>query len=611
MVKLGKDLLLLLIVIFSLAFTAWADDSGLVEEEVVVTATRTEQTQLESPGMTEVITEEEIQASGATTLSELLTEEGFVVSSYSGASGAATFRLDGCDATQTLILVDGVPVNTGTMGTADLSYFPTAGISRIEVAHGPLSSLYGSNALGGVVNIITDLTGGPSSDISIAYGNTERNEAGSGEAMVTMVQRKYGLACGSGRADGFRENSKTNNYFFMYQYDFIQKKDEALSLYLKSMAKENRLPGPEYSPTPKDDQRDKKHSLSLIGKKFVINGLWEYKIYSDYWDEESYTYGVDYDYRFSNYGIDVAGQYVWDRHEALFGIDSVYSETDSTDYGGHYLTDTGIFLQDSWSVNGQWKLISGLRWDTASEYNSPVCPRISLVYLANDDFSIKFGYGKSFKAPTISDLYSPYGGNRDLQPETGGRYDITGQWRNNIHSINLNIYRSHLKDGISWVPVDATGWNYMAKNYAKVNTSGLNIKWRAKWNGQINSSLKYSLAHKENWDSATSSYKEDNFFGKNKLALGLGLQFASFLSNLSWEYVWNRSDQTYNDPSSFQLVTVKMDDYHVLNWNLAYSYNDTITYNFNIFNLTDEEYAIYHGYPVSERAYMLSVDYSF
>lgn len=602
----GLLALLLSLNIFS---ASAAEPEVYEEEEVVVTATRTGQTQLESPGMTEVLTEAEIQASGATTVAELLTEKGFVVSSYSGSSGTAFIRFDGGEADQTLIMVNGIPVNSGTVGMVDLSYLPTAGVSRIEVAHGPLSSLYGSSALGGVVNIITDLTGEPNNSVNLTYGNTERGNVDSGQATLMIQQEKYGLAFGGSMDEGFRENSKTDKYFFMYQYDFIQDEDEALSLYLQSSVKKSEIPGPVYFPTLEDDQSDEIHGLSLSGKKYILAGLWEYKVYGDYWKEtcRSSTNKDEYDY--TNYGIDTAGLYVMGNHELLVGTSFVNSSTDSTLYGKHNLNNTGFYIQENLYLNDRWKQIIGLRWDTGSEYRSPVCPRVHLVYLVNDNSSIKFGYGKSFNAPTISDLYSLYGGNPDLKPEKGDRYDITGEWRNNIHSVSLNIYRSNLRDGIGWLCVGPTANDWAARNFDKINATGVNLNWKIRWNEYLNSTFKYGWVDKERWDSDTNSYKDDDFFGKNKLALGLNYKYAAFSSNLSWEYVWDRSSQ--EDYSTFPTKLVEMKDYDVLNWNLSYTFNNAITYKLAINNLTDEKYAIYHGYPVSEREYKLSAAYNF
>lgn len=607
----------LLVLLLSLnIFSASAAEPGVYEEEeVVVTATRTSQTQLESPGMTEVITEEEIQASGATTVAEILTQKGFVVSSYSGSSGTAFIRFDGGEADQTLIMLNGIPVNSGTLGVVDLSCLPTAGISRIEVAHGPLSSLYGSSALGGVVNIITDLTGEPYNNVELAYGNTDQGSVDSGQATITIQQEKYGLAFGASMNDGFRENSETEKYFFMYHYDFIQDKDEALSLYLQSSVKKSELPGAVYSPPLEDDQKDEIHGISLNGKKHMIGGLWEYKIYSDYWKETFHSSYGDDEYDYTNYGVDAAGLYTLGNHELLLGAGFVDSSTDSTAYGKHNLNNAGFYAQDSFYLNEHWKLISGLRWDTGSKYSSPVCPKISLIYFATENISVKLGYGKAFRAPTISDLYTPsvsydggltyYSGNPNLKPEKGERYDITSEWIQNRHSLSLNLYHSDLTDGIEW---EKTISGSSPENFDKMKVTGLNLTWKNKWSDFFNSTVKYSRVEKEAWDSDVG-YSEDNFFGKNKLVLGLNFKYAAFSSNLSWEYVWDRSDQ--EDYSTYPSELVEMKDYDILNWNLSYIYNKAVTYKLSINNLMDEDYAIYHGYPVSEREYKLSATYNF
>lgn len=608
----GLIALLLSLNIFSVIA---AEPEVYEEEEVVVTATRTSQTQLESPGMTEVITEEEIQASGATTVAEILTKKGFVVSSFSGSSGTSFIRFDGGEPDQTLIMVNGIPVNSGTVSIVDLSYLPIAGISKIEVAHGPLSSLYGSSALGGVVNIITDLTGEPYNNVELTYGNTDQGSVDSGQATITIQQEKYGLAFGASMDDGFRENSKTDKYFFMYQYDFIQDKDEALSLYLQSTVKKNELPGAVYSPATKDDQSDEIHGISLNGKSRLNGGLWEYKIYGNYWKEAFHSSYSDDEYDYTNYGIDAAGLYTLGNHELLLGVGFIDSSTDSTAYGKHNLNNAGFYAQDSFYLNERWKLISGLRWDTGSEYSSPVCPKISLIYLTTENISVKLGYGKAFRAPTISDLYTPsvsydggltyYSGNPNLKPEKGERYDITGEWIQNQHSLSLNLYRSDLTDGIEWKD---TVSGSSPENFDRMKVAGLNLIWKTRWNEFFNSSVKYSLVDKETWDSSIG-YSEENFFGKNKLAVGLNFKCAAFRSNLSWEYVWDRSPQL--DYSLYPYQSVEMKDYDVLNWNLAYIYKEAITYKIAINNLMDDDYAIYHGYPVSEREYKLSATYGF
>lgn len=603
-----KRVTLIIILVLSLTahqqmvFAAEITAIATYEEEVVVTATRLEQTTEEAPGMIEVITKAEIEASGAATVSELLTQKGFTVSTYGGPSGAASIRLDGGEAEHTLILVNGIPANRGTMGSVDLSYFPTAGIAKIEVVHGPLSALYGSNALGGVVNIITDLTGDPRNEVMMNYGRSGHNNGNSGEVAFTMQQMNYGLAFGGRLHEGYRENAQTGNYFLMYQYDLFQNADESLSLTIQSMAKDNESAGSLSYPTPEDKQQDTLHALSLTGKTYLLKGLWEHKTYLNYWEEtfESADYGTD-EYDNLNYGLDLAGLYAFEQHQLLLGLNLMASDSDSTVYGSHALSNAGFYLQDSICLTAKWQFTSGLRWETGSITSSPLTPKFSLVYLVRDDVSLKLGYGRSFRAPTIADLYYPYGGNPDLEPERGERYDLTGEWRKAMHSLSLNLYRSYLKDGIDWIWVGPTDWDYQAQNFEKINITGVNLDWKINWNAHLNSNLKYSWVDKERWDSTTASYVEDSFFGKHRLSLGLNANYGAVHSHLNWEYVWDRSDQS----------AVTMADYDLIHWRLSYLYNDTISYTLAIYNLTDEVYAIHAGYPEAGREYRISVNYRF
>lgn len=117
-----------------LSVTEAATEPSVYEEEaVVVTATRTQQAEQKAPGKTEVITKEDIALSGAATVADVLMNSGITLSSNGGAAGKTMVQLDGGNEKQTLLLINGVPVNAGTNGWIDLSYFPTAGIGASKL----------------------------------------------------------------------------------------------------------------------------------------------------------------------------------------------------------------------------------------------------------------------------------------------------------------------------------------------------------------------------------------------------------------------------------------------------------------------------------------------
>ena len=351
-----------------------AEEMPVYEEEVVVTATRVSENASETPGQTEVITKVKIEDSGQKTVGQLLASEGMAVTSYGGESSIATIRIDGSTAEQTLVLVNGLPANQGCLGQVDLSFFPTAGIERIEISHGPLSALYGANALGGVVNIITDLTGEPKNNISFSDGGYEIREDNQFLG-ITIQQNHWGISVGANTSDGYRDNSENEGRYFTGQYDLIQTDEDYLRLYWQFLKRKGQDPGSLSAPLVATTLIEESKAINLNGKQNIWGGIWEYKIFSQDMD---YIYDCNdyfsYDFHLaSNYGLDLAGLYYLGQHELLTGgVFLLNKNFESTISGEHAQKKGGIFLQDSWSLSDNFKLVSGARWTPGPIFHRPL-----------------------------------------------------------------------------------------------------------------------------------------------------------------------------------------------------------------------------------------------
>jgi len=583
-----------------------AESEVYQEEEVVVTATRTGQSRLESPGMTEVITQEEITASGSTDIAEILAKKGFVVSTNGGKANVASIHLDGFSAGQTLVLVNGIPANTGSAGMVDLTYIPAAGIQKIEVVHGPLSALYGSNALGGVVNIITDLTGEPRNDVLFAAGHNATREI-----QLAIRQPRYGLAIGGFVTDGFRERTEADTRHLLAQYDLYQNETGYAVISLAHLAKDAQVPGSLTFPQIADADTES-NELNLRGR-FQSNGwLFDYKVFGQTLDYRYVSGSLPAVYETRTVGLDLAGQYTRDAHQFLVGVTLRHDDFESNFIGDHVIDNGGFFLQDTWRINGQWQLVSGLRWDTGSVSSSPVTPRFGVIYRVSEDLTLKLGYGKAFRAPTVNDLYYPNDedcvGNPNLRPELSERYEVSGEWKYGSQSWRAHLFKANMKDGISWQP---EGIMYKPKNIDKMKVDGVILSWNNQFNSLFSAGIRYSWIDKTGWNPATASYSDNlNYFGSGRWTFNTGFHYEKWSGGLDWHWISNRcSQQTYD--ANFTPIDVKMPDYHLVNLNVAYQMKPSVSLRLAVSNLLDKSYQIHYGYPMPGREIMLSMNTTF
>ncbi len=572
-------------------------DFETTDEEVVVTATRTARPVSQSPGITEITTKEEIENRGAGTVAEAIAADGITVAVYGGTGGVASVQLDGSSAEQTLVLVNGIAANTGCAGSADLSYFPTVGIRKIETVHGPLSALYGSSALGGVVNIITDLTGTSQNRITLSGGSFNSQNWGAG-----FQQPGWGIAAGGSFTGGYRERSQTQVYYLTGQYNLVDAQDQCIKLYWQYLSRYGEIPGGLSYPLPDAEQNDQNCSVNLNGKSQFWLGQWEYKVYSQFLDNRYYEFSIPYRHQTWNNGVDCAGFYDLGNQELLAGLSLKHQYFDSTNSGNHTQNDGGIFLQDSLPLNKRLTVIAGVRYDYSTNYQSPLSPRISLNYDVNDFFTVKCGYGKAFRAPTINELYwdqPAFGmyGNSNLKPEEGERFDLIGEWKQKTQSFTADLYLSNVTNGIKWVDPEGD-FTYTVANIDKMKTYGLNLNWEKAWNEQITGTIGYQWLDERAWEEASQYYSKNmNTFGENQLNLGLRAKFKLWQCQAGWKLVTGRSNQ--------------MPDYNVMNLSLNYQPNQNLAWVLAVDNLTNHDYQVIKDYPMPGVAVKLSMNYTY
>ena len=574
-----------------------------VEEEVVVTATRLPLPPAETPGLTIVVDREAIRQSTGADLPTLIAEAGFPVAASGGDFAQASVQLGGFSANQSLVLFNGVPVNPGPVGEVDLSLFPAAVVNRMEISRGPLSPLYGANAMGGVVNIEAALSGEERSGFLLGGGSFD-----SGEINVFLQREQWGVAAGGGSSAGYRPNSDSKKSYLSGEYSFLPAGNNKNRLVLQGhfLTKEAGVPGTTGFPSGAR-QSDQRLILNLSGKNQAAKNLWEYRVFTQSWDNRYESeFGADR-HRVEGHGAELSVRRETGNHIFLAGLSLAHDQFNSTKSGRNSRTQGAIFLQDHWRLRRNLVLLTGLRWDESSDYGSALSPRVNLIKHLTENLSVKAGYGRAFRPPTVNELYwhEDYGvpewnmfGNPDLRPEKGESYDLTLHWQDKAgRTLTAGVFRSRLTDGIAW-DQEAEGWK--TKNIDRVKITGFELRWERKAKNGFGGDITYTWLNRQDWKPETG-YVKNTRLGEHRVAVGITYSRGPWLARGCWRLVTGRTPQWGQ----------AMPDYRLLDTALIYRTRGGYEIKLAINNLLDTAYEINAGYPMPGRNLEVSLYHAF
>ena len=435
------------IVLFS-AFIAFAEEiPRFYGEEVVITATRLPQLVSKSPWNTSIITAQELK--NFKTVGEALRIiPGVDLQAYGYLGTMNSMRLRGTNASQVLILVDGRRVNSPLNGQFDLNDLLTDNVERIEVVKGPISSLYGSDAVSGVVNIITKSVAEIKNSFSISTGSF-----GTQQYKVSASSKNFAISGDYLKSDGFRVNSDylaknvAGNIFFPLG-------NWSLGIDATYYDAEKGLPNvpslesnPASASTPHDRQFDK-NLLTSVSLKAENAKL---RVYYNVLNQRAdpYVFGSSTN-EARQTGIEWQQDMSFGMGRILYGLEA--REDSGKSSAGNYdkaIRNYAIFLQDEMPLANRYFLTASVRGDKHSVAGTSVNPRIGLVYQPGGDLIIKASAGTAFRAPTFNNLY--WAGNPDLKPEKATSYDIglERSFSENFSS-RASYYISNHVDLITW-----------------------------------------------------------------------------------------------------------------------------------------------------------------
>ncbi|PNU20225.1 hypothetical protein C2E25_08540 [Geothermobacter hydrogeniphilus] len=449
-------------------------------DPVVVTATRSARPKSQLTASVTVITADQIAATGATRLDEVLRNTVGLQTTSSGPAGAiATPSIRGSEGAQVLVLLDGIRLNSPQNGQFNLSNLPVAlsEIERIEVLRGPASALYGTNALAGVIQIFTRTPETePQTTLNWSEGRFETRDLS-----FSTTRRKdgmrYRLGAGLDRSQGYRTNSDLDqtNLEGMLGFDLGGGYDLSLSGFY--LDKDTGVPGSTAWPSPQARQQDKNTlaALTLTGPAgplaITLRQSYERRR-NNYRDPGGWT-PVDDTHIVETFGTELSASWQRDAHNILFGGDFYDDKLDSTASGNHDENRWSLFGQDQIEMTSRLSLLLGLRYDAHSEFNNELSPRAAALFSLTESTRLRASVSRAFRAPTLNDRYWPATsfarGNPDLDPETAWEYELAlDQQLGDLGDLSLAAFRRDAKDLIDWRADSSFVWSPVNVDEARI-----------------------------------------------------------------------------------------------------------------------------------------------
>lgn len=636
---LGKRNLVLILTAILLAFglargeeAVYMGDLGVI----VITPTRGPRMIKDLPTNVSVITRKEIAESSAHNVGEVLKDRlGVEVRRYGTLGAPSYIGLRGCSAYQTLVMVDGRPVNSISDGIADLSQFSLDNIERIEIVRGPASALYGANALGGVVNIITREA---KEEKVTVDGNFGMGSFGTQIARLNFGTKdtniKTYFTISNNTSHGWRKNSAYDNHNFTARLAYDAGKIGNFEFRGGYHRGELGLPGVNYKLDPitwervlldekfaadpnhnQEDEREhgvleysnKGENLRLLLKAYGSGDQRRDRNPDEPRDDlhQNVTRGIEAQVD-TVYGIRLGMDVHQDKYRQRDEIDS-RTKIEEENLNG------AIFLQETLSIK-PITAMPGIRFDQHSAYGTQINPSFSLVCQFSqpeESLKLSFNLGRGFRAPTFCDLYQPYTdyviyqaqGNPDLKPEKAWAYDLGFEHQlGNLLLTRVTLFETNIEDLIEWAMDPSFIW--MPSNVAQAYSQGVEVEFIHQIMSGLSQSINYTYVRSAGKKEGEEKYEIAPYKPHNRLnyrinyASNFGLKI-----NLGTEYVdeqWSARGKTED----------RLPDYFLLNLRIAQKIRNLEAY-ISLDNILDKKYQTVFGYPMPGRTIMAGISWKF
>lgn len=597
------------------------------DETMVVTANRFEQSAGQVTATVDIVTKEQIDNLQIKSLQEALSLlPGVQIAQNGGRGQSSSVFIRGTASNQAIVLYNGVRIGSATTGSANFSAIPLSGVERIELVKGARAAVYGADAIGGVINIIT------SSGADADSGNVQ---IGAGTDNYRQGAASVSSKVGESSWINMSVNTEASDGFDVVGTGPAQPDDDGYSR--QDLTFEV---GTNFSP---------EWSAKVMG--FYHKGTAEYESYEDYStkklspDEQESTlfnYAAVVAYKGEKYrttlsvssnrddsnnkGGELPGSHLITERQALNWLNSYQASQSLSFHAGLDLTKDSVADSKIWSSNTYKKydgtsrknnaafasaffeysglqLEASVRHDDNEVYGGKSTWQLGAGYLLNENWRVVASGGTAFRAPTYNDLFWPGYGNKDLKPEESLNIEAGVEFFSDLADVRIVGYSNKITNLVS----------YQSKGEALKNSDATirGIEVSSQFNtGVVSHSVSLDFLDHNNKVNVASFPQPDDIQDRelarraNFAAKWLvSYEYNDWRGDLSYQYQGKRYDDAKN--------TIELDPYSLVNFTLAYQLTEQWKLRAKVENLFNEQYQTADKYETQDRAYYLNASYQF
>ncbi|WP_177420896.1 TonB-dependent receptor domain-containing protein [endosymbiont of Lamellibrachia barhami] len=611
---LGRETLLSVTISCTLAASAAQAESTQKLDDINVTATRTARTIDETLAPVEIITRQQIERSQAKDLIGLLTGRAGLDLPIAGGYGQTTsIYLRGTGSSQTLVLIDGIRVGEIVTSIPTLQKLPLAQIDRIEIVRGPRSSLYGADAIGGVIQIFTrqgEPGINPSAVAAFGTNNTidlSANLSGGSERTRFNLNASHfktdginAIKLNNPDRDGYRNDSLGGS--FSHAFASGQK----INLQFMHAQGETNYDG--FDPTA--DYREDFVQQTLNGKfTFMPMEAWDLTLSAGESRNESDNYTNDLPAgEFNTRRLQAFWQndiYLADDQIITAGLDYLRDELESSVQFAEARRDNKAAFAQYQGIFGAFSLTAGARRDDNEAFGGHTTGNVAVGYDLTASIRTTAAFGTGFKAPDFSQLYWPFSfgfqGNPDLKPEESKNIELGLKGSYSWGGWSFNLFQNDIENLIQNV-FDPVTFLLQPENVAQARIRGLETSLDtrlADWD------LSGSLTLLDPRDRDTDEVLLRR--ARKTLRLDADRQFGASGIGISLIAQDSRTDQDF---STFPAQTVDLAGYALVNLRASHRLSNEWIVRGQIKNLLDKEYETVKTYNSLGREVFVSIAYA-